>query len=653
MAVFTYIATAIATALGGGLFATVIGSVVAGGIGLAVGRATGLFKAPSIGASQDPGVRITLAPQTTNKLPVLYGKAFTSGPIFDAAIKNSNDTMVYCIALSEKTTTGTFSVQNIYLNDAKLNFTGNTVVSHTDPNGTSDTNLYTSNVRVNVYAGGSTASDIIFPASGTGSSTPATTIVPHWGVATHTANAMVFACVEIDYDPQNGLTGLPPMTFEMSNTIKNPGDVLNDYLLNSRYGVGLTTADFDQTSITGTANSQMKGFCNQLVSHRNASNVSVNQARYEINGVVTTFSDVKTNIDRICQAGGTYFAFNNKTGKYQALPNREFTSSEESAALVYSDDNIVSKIDISSTDLFSMYNGIEVEFADSTRKDVMNTVRIDTPGSDRNTNEPDNIITYNLDLINDNIRAERLGKIDLQQSRNATVISFASDFSGIQTDVGDLIKVNMPLYGYSNKLFKVLRTKEVETEGGLLTCEITAIEYQSTIYSNPNTQISLPRANIDLPRIPVMPIGSLPLPIALQGAYGNLTLPNNFSSTLVNEQMAELGAGTQLTNSPADNVSVTSGTVYKDIFPEESYDITNSDIGDYEFSGQMSLGGILSAPYDAAMQQVVTLNYANATNSVGVQLTGGGIEFGNMPTGTPTPPLVGAVTVSTDPVSHG
>jgi hypothetical protein len=200
MAVFTYIATAIATALGGGLFATVVGSVIAGGIGIAVGRATGLFKPPSIAETEDPGVRITLAPDTTNKLPVLYGKAFTSGPIIDAAIKNSNDTMVYCIALSEKTDTGTFSVQNIYLNDAKLNFSGNGVISHTDPNGTSDTNLYTGNVRVNVYAGGSTASDIIFPASGTGSSTPATTIVPHWGVATHTANAMVFACVEIDYD---------------------------------------------------------------------------------------------------------------------------------------------------------------------------------------------------------------------------------------------------------------------------------------------------------------------------------------------------------------------------------------------------------------------------------------------------------------------
>ena len=35
---------------------------------------------------------------------------------------------------------------------------------------------------------------------------------------------------------------------------------------------------------------------------------------------------------------------------------------------------------------------LEVEFADSTRKDVMNTVRIDTPSGDRNTNEPDNII---------------------------------------------------------------------------------------------------------------------------------------------------------------------------------------------------------------------------------------------------------------------
>ena len=211
----------------------------------------------------------------------------------------------------------------------------------------------------------------------------------------------------------------------------------------------------------------------------------------------------------------------------------------------------------------------------------------------------------------------------------------------------------MPLYGYSNKLFKVLRTKEVETEGGLLTCEITAIEYQSTIYSNPNTQISLPRANIDLPRIPVMPPGSLPLPIALQGAYGNLSLPSKFGSTLVNEQMAELGAGVQLADSPAGNTTITNGTTFKDIISEESYDITNSDVGDYEFSSSATAGGTLTGSYNLGYRQRVELRFSNTTTTTTQAITGGGIELGNMPSTTPPPPLVANFKVSTDPTSYG
>ena len=655
MAVFTAIGTAIAGAIGlTGIAATIVGGVIAAGLAVATARATGMFKMPSLGETEDPGVRITLSPDTTNKVPVLYGKAFTSGPIFDAAIKNDNDTMVYCVALSEKTDTGTFSVQNIYLNDAELNFSGNGVISHTDPNGTSDTNLYTGNVRVNVYAGGSTASDIIFPASGTGSSTPATTIVPHWGVSTHTANALVFACIEIDYDPQNGLTGLPPITFEMTNSLNNPGDVLNDYLLNTRYGCSLTTDDFDQTTVTGSGNTAMKGFCNESVQFVNQAGANATNSRYEINGVLTTFTDVKTNIDRICQAGGTYFAFNNKLGKYQAIPNRQYSTSEENAALVYNDDNIISKIDISSTDLFSMYNGIEVEFNDDTRKDVINTVRIDTPNSDRNTNEPDNVLKYKIDLINDNVRAQRLANIDLLQSRTSTMVQFVSDFSGMQTDVGDLIKVNSTLYGFNNKLFKVLRTKEVESEGGMLSVEISALEYDSSIYSPPiTTQLNSPNANITIPRIPVMPPGAIIVPIGLQNKYGNLSLPSKFGSVFVNEQMAELGAGVQLADSPANNTSVVSGTVFKDLIPEESYDITDSDVGDYEFSSSADAGGTLTGAYDLGFRQRVELRFANATTTTTQAITGGGVLLSNMPSTTPPPPLVANFKVSTDPTAYG
>ena len=486
MAVFSAIATAVTNALlfaGGGFLgstligtaiATATGYIVAGGLAVATARALGVFEPPSFDQN-DPGVTIQLPPSTDNKLPILYGNAFTSGPIFDAAISNQNDTMTYCIALSEETTTGTFSCSKIFMADDELVFSGNTVVSHINPNQSNTTN-YNGKIRVNIYQGGSSGSDVIFPASGTGSSTAASAIVPHWG-ANHTANNMVFAVVQMDYDAENGLAGLSPFTFKMKNSLSNPGDVLYDYLTNTRYGAGLTNAEIDVNSITGTSNTEMKGYCAEQVNYTNQANASVTHDRYEINGVLSTFNDTKTNIDQICQASATFFTYNTKQGKFSAIPNRAISTAEKANCLVYNDDNIVSKIDISSTELYNLYNAVEVEFADNTRKDQTNTVKVETPGSDRNANEPDNELKYRIDLINDNMRAEALANIDLNQSRVGTVIQFETDFSGMQTDVGDVVKITNSLYGWTDKLFRVLRTVERQSETGMITVQMSAIEY--------------------------------------------------------------------------------------------------------------------------------------------------------------------------------
>ena len=172
MAVFTAIAGAVTNALlfaGGGFLgstlvgtaiATATGYIVAGGLAVATARALGVFDMPDM--PDDPGVTIQLPPSTDNKLPVLYGNAFTSGPIFDAAISNQNQTMTYCIALSEETQTGTFSCSQIFMADDELIFSGNTVTSHRNPNQSTSTN-YNGKIRVNIYQGGSSGSDVIFP----------------------------------------------------------------------------------------------------------------------------------------------------------------------------------------------------------------------------------------------------------------------------------------------------------------------------------------------------------------------------------------------------------------------------------------------------------------------------------------------------------
>ena len=46
----------------------------------------------------------------------------------------------------------------------------------------------------------------------------------------------------------------------------------------------------------------------------------------------------------------------------------------------------------------------------------------------------------------------------------------------MQTDVGDVIKVTNSLYGYTDKLFKVMRPRAVTKEQGVRTVKMTASE---------------------------------------------------------------------------------------------------------------------------------------------------------------------------------
>ena len=318
-------------------------------------------------------------------------------------------------------------------------------------------------------------------------------------------------------------------------------------------------------------------------------------------------------------AGGTYFAYDGKQGKFKAIPNRAYTTGEKANALVYSDDNMIGKLDLSSTELFNMFNGVEVEFADDNRKDLMNTVLIETPALDRNPNEPDNVLKYGIDLINDKVRAERLANIDLQQSRLSTVIQFSSDYSGMQSDVGDVIKINNSLYGFSDKLFKVMRTKEVETIEGMIGVEMTCLEYDDDIYTIPaNAQYELPRANIDLPRIPVYTPGSFVLPSALASDYGNLSIDaDRFGTVVFREHMANLSTGGQIEDKPANKLDLDGTTNYTDLFTTRELDFTAGtglEPGDYSFmSGVTPIGAANANVASYSLIANVNITYANTT----------------------------------------
>jgi hypothetical protein len=515
MAVFTAIATAIVGAIGlTGFAATLATSIIAGGLALGTAKVLGVFKPPQMGSQADPGVKIQLPPATDNKLPVFYGRSITGSIIVDAEIKNSNNTMVYVMCIGEQTDSGNYSISKIYRDDQTLNF-GTSTSSHivqsvTDPNATSSTQV-AGKMRCRVYAGGTAAGNQIFPT--TGVAQPSTSLCSTITGSTSYAN-LVYAVFEIDYDPENGLTGLGAINFDINNDLNEPSNVMLDYLQNTRYGAGISSSDLDLTSFNA-----LYDYSTAQVSYTTSAGAGATHDRWQIDGMLSTYVDVKQNIDSLCQSCAAFFTYNPKEAKFGVVPNRQATSGEKTAAYTLTDNNILGDIKITSTDLYGLYNEIEAEYPAVVKKDQTDVVFVTTPTADRNNNEPDNKLTTRYALVNDSTRVENLANIDLRQSRTSTVVELTADYSAIQVDAGDVVKLTNSEYGFSDKLFRAMRVTEAEDDGGMLNTQLVLLEYADDIYTHGNVQQRLApglsgissygnyfgNANIDLGNVYVNP----------------------------------------------------------------------------------------------------------------------------------------------------
>lgn len=200
----------------------------------------------------DAGVRLQVDPDTTNAIPIVYGDAFLSGIVTDARLVNSNQTMWFCLTLSEKTGTllstggdSVISFEEVYWGDQKITFQsdGITAASVIDNDGTVSTDI---NGLVKVYCFNNGSNYPVVPTGYVNGSLSAAYAVWAGGsfwTSNHAMSNLVFALVRIDYNRDKNITTLPTMTFKLSNTLRQPGDVLYDYMTNTRYGAGIPAAE--------------------------------------------------------------------------------------------------------------------------------------------------------------------------------------------------------------------------------------------------------------------------------------------------------------------------------------------------------------------------------------------------------------------------
>jgi hypothetical protein len=452
---------------------------------------------------QDNGVRQQVPPSTTNALPVAYGDVYMGGTFVDAVLSTDQKTMYYVLAISSISPNGQFSYDTtkFYYGDRLITFDGTDqtkVVSLTDEAGNVDTKI-SGNLYINLYK--SSASGTITPINT--SSAPSTVMggtdiasAQRWPSTGRQMNGLAFAIVKLNYSQDAGTTSLSPITFHVSHYLNNagcakPGDVWYDYITNTIYGGAVDTSFVDSASAT-TLNS----YSDELITFKNSSGIPSTQARYRMNGVLDAGQTVLSNIDKIMSCCDSWMTYNSSSGQWSVVTNKP-----ETAAFAFNDNNIIGEIRVSATDITSSINQVEAKFPFKDNRDQPSYVQLATPSSLLYPNEPVNKYSITYDLVNESVQASYLANRLLEQAREDLIVSFSTTYYGIQVDAGAVVSVTNSAYGWTNKLFRVVKVNEASLPDGSLGAKLELNEYNAAVYDDLDVTAFTPAPNSNIPSV--------------------------------------------------------------------------------------------------------------------------------------------------------
>jgi hypothetical protein len=466
-------------------------------------------------AGGDGGGRVQLPPATDNKIPVVYGSAFLGGAIIDAYLTPDQKTMYYAVALTEVTDNGEISYGDIYYDGKLCTFGsdgagGTTKVTQLINNATSPSQTDTrinGYLNIYLYKNGSTGAT-----SGTNTTENAYDVMPSWGSSTYAMTNCAFAIIKVKYSTDAGTTGLGGITAQIKNTetgqstgVFRPGTAIKDYMTNTRYGCAIPLSQVDTISLD-----DLNTYSSQTISVTGGP--SPTQARYTINGPIDTAQNCLTNLQYLVDSCDSWLQYSELTGKWKVVINKAYTQAPNAQTtndlFIVNSSNLVGGIEISPIDLNETYNQVEVAYPNFNVKDQTDYQIIDLFDTDPNLlsqNEAINRLNITLPLVNNAVQAKYLAARRIFQSREDLVITFRTDYSGIQVEAGDVVRVYHETYGWDasngfpdGKLFRVSEVIEEKDINGNLFASFRAFEYNATVYVDDPVEDFTPAFNTGL-----------------------------------------------------------------------------------------------------------------------------------------------------------
>ena len=458
------------------------------------------------------GGRVQTPPATNNMLPVVYGSAFIAPTIIDAKISSDQKYMWYVCALAEVTDTGGYGFGDIYYDGKRVVFDDTDatkvvkLITNSDPpqedtkiagklfiykfNDGSGSGVNTTQTAIQIL------SDSAIPENERWNG-PIYTYTEGSTVYSPKMNNTAFMIVKMEYSTDAGTTNLGSLNVKLTNGLTRPGDVIRDYLTNTRYGCAIPLSRVDTASITA-----LNSYSDELIDFNSIDGILETQVRYRIDGPVDPTQNCLANLQELVDACDSWLQYSEITGKWKVVINRSYTDTTILSNLFLVDSsNLIGGIDVNPIDLNSIYNQAEVQYPNKyilDQYDYQNLFMSDIAPEVLSPNEPINKLQIQLPQVNNAVQAKYLGARRLLQGREDLVINFTTDYSGIQVEAGDVIRVTLAEYGWDEKLFRVSGVQEQKDEVGNLFAQMSAFEYNDTVYADDPVNDYIPEANTGL-----------------------------------------------------------------------------------------------------------------------------------------------------------
>jgi hypothetical protein len=198
---------------------------------------------------------------------------------------------------------------------------------------------------------------------------------------------------------------------------------------------------------------------------------------FRINGVIDTSKKCLDNLNAMCLASACWISFDVSSGLWKVIINRAGNS-----VFSFDNSNIIGSINVSGTGIDQLYNAVEVQYP---LEDIGGTVDYSNQSLNEtlwNPHETYKVLSIQSDLINNPVQAQYIGQVQLKQNRLDKIVTFSADYSALGLKAGDLIDLTVDMYGYNQKMFRIITIVENDDPNNGITLDITALEYDPDIY---------------------------------------------------------------------------------------------------------------------------------------------------------------------------